>query len=1639
MVRKLLYLVFTLFLSFSLHAQQYRWSQGAASNEIRYYRNAADKWGNVFVAGYFSGNATFGSTTLTSTGGTDAFVAKYDTTGVLLWVVAAGSPLNDQGYGVTVDTAGNCYVVGQFSGTCNFGNGKTNFAVGQTDAFVAKYSGSGVCQWVNRMGSNTSEYAYGIDCSSNGTVMVTGTFTGFCAFQGQPSNNIFATNIGNNEIFLARYNTNGAIQWVRTMGGGGYDFGYDVHCDDSTNAYLVGWYQGTANFGGITISGAGLSYSGFIAKYDRNGNVQWAQNCPGGTTYGYSYAIAGDGYGNIYVSGYFYGTALFGTISITSPNSGYSSYVAKLNTNGVFQWAQPISTNNSYTYAYDVAADASGNCFVTGIVYNYLGTNNSICNALFPTYSNGTGWWGYHAYGLKLKSNGQCAWSVRGTSVNTSGNFWGYAYGYGIGVNDFGSIYISGYNTPTLRFYIGNDTLTSYGGINSNGSFLARFQDSEFILIGNTKPTFCPGDSFYLPYKAYGIYQGNNEFKAMISDSSGSFLNYQYVGSKVGQLSDSILVRIPHNLPNGRGYRLRVEASNPLVRSNKSLNDIVIERPVANAGPDLTICIGDSIQLGAAYAYQYFWKSSFFIKDSTLRNPWVKPSNTSAIVLRTTNLAGCINFDTLIVNVIARPIPDAGRDTSVCRGDSLELKATGGNKFRWYPSIGLSDTTISNPKACITSNLRYFVWVGNGACEEKDSVYLTLRDPLLVTTNITSATICQGQTIMLKAYGSGGLDNNYSFTWDQGLGFGDTKYVNPTTTTLYTIVLTDNCTKQPDTAQILVTVRPPLAITLRDDTLICKGQSVMLFAAGTGGDSLNYKVNWFDNSTGNFLGSGFNLWLHNIDKSTIIKGVLTDGCTLVGDSNYVFIQTRNSLDVVASDDTTICLGQSANMRCNAIGGYALGYTYTWSHGLGSGASKNVSPNVTTTYSVIISDGCTNIQDTDFVTITVRPALKALVKADSFVCRGQSMTLTANATGGDSLNYNFIWFNATTRTLIGAGSSLPIGIISADARYGVVVSDNCTSLPDTAYVNLHLLPLPKIIVRTDTIICSGQSVKLFANGTGGDSTKYSFWWNQGIGVGNNLWVSPTVTTTYRAILNDNCSNQTDTGYVTVFIRAPLKINFTTDTTICRGQSIPLFVDGSGGDSLAYTFIWDNGLGNGKSVIVSPTVTTRYKVILKDNCTSLSDSATITVNVRDPLALEIGPDVKVCNGTDLLIKPVISGGFANQYAFQWIDKVSGATISSNKDLNLANITSPKYLRLILSDGCTVLPAIDSINIEVYPPLVLGLSSNKSKVCFGEQINIAALATGGKNSNLLVTWNHNLGTGLKKTLSPNSSTWIVVTLSDGCSLPVTDSIFIEVEQLPEPAYSVNTASGCVPFEVVFIDNSTNNTNNNYTWYFGDGDSSNSANPTHTYKNPGKYTVTLKLTSATGCNNVKTTPDFITALATPAITIQANPAKVKLDKAEVQIKLDQKNTDTYDLLFGDNTSLTNQPSSNNLVKKTYTDTGWFVISLLASNSFGCNTISTDTIYVEDIYTCFIPNSFSPNGDARNDMFMPIGTFVEKFEMTIFDRWGGEVFRADNSQGWDGTKDGIALPDGAYQYLITVYAKDRKPSFYSGSILLLR
>lgn len=98
---------------------------------------AVDASGNVYVTGSYNGTATFGTTTKTSAGGEDIFVAKYNSSGVLQWVQSAGGTSEDWGNGIAVDGSGNVYVTGRYGSPATFGNNSLT-SVGVTDIFVAR-------------------------------------------------------------------------------------------------------------------------------------------------------------------------------------------------------------------------------------------------------------------------------------------------------------------------------------------------------------------------------------------------------------------------------------------------------------------------------------------------------------------------------------------------------------------------------------------------------------------------------------------------------------------------------------------------------------------------------------------------------------------------------------------------------------------------------------------------------------------------------------------------------------------------------------------------------------------------------------------------------------------------------------------------------------------------------------------------------------------------------------------------------------------------------------------------------------------------------------------------------------------------------------------------------------------------------------------------------------------------------------------------------------------------------------------------------------------------------------------------------------------------------------------------------------
>ncbi len=196
----------------------YAWAiqAGGTSNDIG-YGIAVDGSGNSYVTGYFQGTVDFdpgtGTVNLSSAGGYDIFIAKYDASGNYAWAIQAGGTSDEFGFGIAVDGSGNSYVTGYFQGTADFdpGAGTANLtSAGNNDIFIAKYDASGNYVWAGNMGGTSADYGYGIAVDGSGNSYVTGYFQGTADFD--PSANTYnLTSAGSSDIFVAKVKPDGSL------------------------------------------------------------------------------------------------------------------------------------------------------------------------------------------------------------------------------------------------------------------------------------------------------------------------------------------------------------------------------------------------------------------------------------------------------------------------------------------------------------------------------------------------------------------------------------------------------------------------------------------------------------------------------------------------------------------------------------------------------------------------------------------------------------------------------------------------------------------------------------------------------------------------------------------------------------------------------------------------------------------------------------------------------------------------------------------------------------------------------------------------------------------------------------------------------------------------------------------------------------------------------------------------------------------------------------------------------------------------------------------------------------------------------------------------------------------------------------
>ena len=380
--------------------------QGVASTQTEGGGTAVDSLGNVYVVGFTQG-ALNGSPLI---GTRDAFLAKYAPSGGLTWLKHLGIAAHSTtGQAISIDRGGNIYISGFTDGGLN-----GNTLSGYEDYFVARYAADGTLVWVKQAGPpGATSNAAGVTTDSAGDIYLAGNTT------GDLNGNL---QTGTYDYFVARYDANGNLVWLKQLGSPGVQsFASNAKVDSSGNVFVAGTARG--GLAGNTQSG---NFDYLLAKYDSAGNLLWLKQSGVASQITTGLAVVLDSSGNPIMTG-ITTAGLHGN----SQNGANDYYITKYDTNGTLIWLEQVGVASKDTGPMSVTLDSADNVLVTGY------TNGSLAgNTLTGQYD---------AFIAKHDTNGNLTWLKQlGTSTNvlTAGN--------SVAVDWADNIFITGYTEGSL-------------------------------------------------------------------------------------------------------------------------------------------------------------------------------------------------------------------------------------------------------------------------------------------------------------------------------------------------------------------------------------------------------------------------------------------------------------------------------------------------------------------------------------------------------------------------------------------------------------------------------------------------------------------------------------------------------------------------------------------------------------------------------------------------------------------------------------------------------------------------------------------------------------------------------------------------------------------------------------------------------------------------------------------------------------------------------------------------------------------------------------------------------------------------------------------------------------------------------------
>ncbi|MBP9177755.1 MAG: gliding motility-associated C-terminal domain-containing protein, partial [Flavobacteriales bacterium] len=664
-----------------------------------------------------------------------------------------------------------------------------------------------------------------------------------------------------------------------------------------------------------------------------------------------------------------------------------------------------------------------------------------------------------------------------------------------------------------------------------------------------------------------------------------------------------------------------------------------------------------------------------------VNTPTITVASAGTYSVTVTNAATCTASDAITI-AYASPVPvDLGADLVICQGGAAILNATTpGASYLW--NTGAVTATIA-----ATTSGPYSVVVTQGSCTVADAVNVTVN-PMPAVDLGADVTLCAGEDVVLDATWPGA-----TYLWNTG---AITPTLTATTTGNYSVTVSLNGCVANDA--INVNVLTATSLDLGPDVTLCTGEQVVLDATTAGATYLwstgavtptitvttsgNYSVEVFSGMCSVTdaidvtvnpmpavdLGADVTLcagedvvldatwpgatYLWNTGAITptwtatttgnYSVAVSLNGC-VANDALNVNVLTATSLDL--GPDVTLCTGEQVVLDATTAGA-----TYLWSNGA-------VTPTITVTasgnYSVEVFSGMCSV--TDAIDVTVNPMPVVDLGADVTLCSGEDVVLDATWPGA-----TYLW---------NTGAITPTLTATTTGNYSVTVSLNGCVANDA--INVNVLTATSLDLGPDVTLCTGEQVVLDATTAGA-----TYLWSTGA-------VTPTITVTTSGnysveVFSGMCSV---TDAIDVTVNPMPAVDLGADVTLCAGEDVVLDATWPGA-----TYLWNTGA-------ITPTwtatTTGNYSVAVSLNGCVANDA--INVNVLTATSLDLGPDVTLCTGEQVVLDATTVGA-----TYLWSNGAVTPTITVT--------TSGNYSVEVFSGNCSVTDAVD-VTFDPIPLIDLG----------------------------------------------------------------------------------------------------------------------------------------------------------------------------------------------------------------------------------------------------------------------------------------------------------------------------------------------